>query len=139
MMTTRPPYSSAAASSGAPAGSPVRGARSARRSRYPVTTAIPPSPSASSRAATACSAAMDASTNDARSARSSTGYPVSIISGNTTTLAPARGGPPRPLHDQLGVSVQVPDRRIDLGHRDPQLCHASSLGRSSLTPPSPVL
>ena len=33
VMTTRPPYSSAAASSGAPAGSPVRGARSARRSR----------------------------------------------------------------------------------------------------------
>ena len=31
---------------------------------------------------------MEASTNDARSARSSTGYPVSIISGNTTTLAP---------------------------------------------------
>ena len=53
-----------------------------------MTTAIPPSPSASRRAATARSAAIDASTNDARSARSSTGYPVSIISGNTTTLAP---------------------------------------------------
>ncbi len=88
VMTTCPPYSSAAASWGAPAGSPVRAARSVRRSRYPVTTAVPPSPSAPSRAATACSVAMDASTNDARSARSSTGYPVSIISGNTTTRAP---------------------------------------------------
>ena len=38
-----------------------------------VTTAIPPSPSAASRSATPCSAAIDASTNDARSARSSTG------------------------------------------------------------------
>src|SRR5215472_4739508 len=33
-------------------------------------------------------AAMDASTNESRSARSSTGYPVSIISGNSTRSAP---------------------------------------------------
>ena len=33
-------------------------------------------------------AAMDASTNESRSARSSTGYPVSTISGNSTRSAP---------------------------------------------------
>ena len=53
-----------------------------------MTTATPPSPSASSRWATSWVAAIDASTNDARSARSSTGYPVRNISGNTTTRAP---------------------------------------------------
>ena len=89
MTTTRPPCSSAAASSGDPVGRPTRSRAPARLSRYPVSTAIPPSPSASSRAATADVAATDASTNEARRARSSTGYPVRNISGKTTIRAPA--------------------------------------------------
>ena len=64
-----------------------------------MTTAIPPRPSSASRSATSRTAARDAFRNDPRSARSSTGYPVSIISGNTTTWAPCR--PARRVHSTI--------------------------------------
>src|SRR5579859_5204992 len=50
---------------------------------------MPPRRSTASRSAVAVTVAIEASTNDARRARSSTGYPVIIISGKTTRPAPA--------------------------------------------------
>ena len=47
---------------------------------------------------------------------------------------PARRRPAGPLHDHRRVSVQVPDRGIDLSQRNPQHRHPTSLGRSQPPP-----
>lgn len=55
----------------------------------PSTTVRLPSPSATSWSAIVCTAARAARWKDARSARSSIGYPVIVISGKATTWAPS--------------------------------------------------
>ena len=75
---------------------------------------------------------MDASTNDARSARSSTGYPVSIISGNTTTLAPRAAA--RRVHSTISSAFPSRSPTVALTWASAILSFVtlSSLGRSSL-------
>ncbi len=63
-----------------------------------------PEPSSARRRASPRRAARTASTKEERSARSSTGYPVSTISGKRDEVRALTGGVPGPVHDRLGVS-----------------------------------
>ena len=109
------------------------------RSRSPATTAMAQRPPASSRAATPCRAAMEASTNDARSAQILHRVSGQHQLGEHHDPGPAPGGAAGPLDDQLGVSVRSsPTVGIDLGKRDPQHRAPPGRGRSRLQPVRPA-
>ena len=62
-----------------------------------------------------------------RSARSSTGYPVSTISGKATRWRPCRRHVWRPLTTRSALASRSPDGGVDLGKGESELRHGSSV------------
>src|SRR5262249_57571350 len=107
------------------------------RPRYPVTTAMPPSPSSASRDARVPSASIEASMKEARRARSSTGYPVSIISGKTTRRAPRPAARRGPFPIAPPLPPRAPPGGVVLARAVPSVGAVSAPAQTPRPPPPP--